>query len=84
MHLESTEEMEAAKHHVFAIQTIGGKTLLEMTRHNQSVFDNRESPGGHMRCVYMTYVWITCQHVSPVIMPHIPEMTENARVCTHA
>jgi len=27
--------MEAAKHNVFAQQTIGGKTLLEMTRHDE-------------------------------------------------
>ena len=76
--------MEAAKHHVWAIQTIGGKTLLGMTQHNERVFADRASPGGHMRCVYMPYVWITCQHVSPVIMPHIPEVTVNACVCTHA
>jgi len=82
--VDSTEEMEAAKHYVFAIQTIGGKTLLEMTQHNEKVFANRESPSGRLDFVYMPYAFMTCQHISAVIMSRIPEVTESACVCTHA
>jgi len=73
--VDSTEEMEAAKHHVFAIHTIGGKTLLEMTQHNQKVFANRELPSGSLDIIYMAYAFMTCQHISPVMLPHIPEVT---------
>ena len=75
--------MEAAKYHVFAIQTIGGKTLLEMTQHNAKVFANRESPSGSLDQVYMPYAWMTCPKVSPVMLPHMPEVTVGACVCTH-
>ena len=73
--MESTEEMEAAKHHVFAIHTIGGKTLLAMTQHNQKVFANRELPSAGLDIIYMAYAFMTCQTVSPVMLPHIPELT---------
>jgi len=76
--------MEAAKHHVFAVLTIGGKTLLEMTQHSEKVFANRESPSGRLDSVIMPYAFMTCQRVSPVIMPHIPEVTVSVCVCTHA
>jgi len=76
--------MEAEKHHVFAIQTIRGKTLLEMTQHNEKVFANRMSPSGRQDHVFMPYAFMTCQYVSPVILPHIPEVTVSVCVCTHA
>jgi len=78
LHVESTEQMEAAKHDVFAQQKIGGLTLLEMTRHNQEAFENRLSPSGHLAFFYMIYAWITCQRVSAVIMPHNPIVTVSA------
>jgi len=76
--------MEAAKHHVFAVQTIGGKTLLEMTQHNEKVFANRKLPSGRLDHVFMPYAFMTCQRVSPVIMPRIPEVTVSVCVYTHA
>ena len=39
--MESTGDMEIAKHNVFAQQTVWGKTLEQMTRHNERVLDNR-------------------------------------------
>ena len=76
--MESTEEMEAAKHYVFSILTIGGKTLLEMTQHNEKVFANRELPSGCLDTVYMPYAFMTCQTVSPVMLSHIAEVTVSA------
>ena len=67
--------MEAAKHDVFAHQTIGGKTLLEMTRHNEQAFANRLSPSGCLDKFFMPYAWLTCQQVSPVIVSHNPMVT---------
>ena len=78
LHVESTEQMEASKHDVFAQQTIGGLTLLEMTRHNKEAFANRLSPPEHLAFFYMIYAWITCQRVSAVIMPHNPIVTVSA------
>jgi len=57
--------MEASKHDVFAQQTIGGKTLLAMTLHNEQAFANRMSPSGRLDKVFMQYAWLTCQQVSP-------------------
>ena len=73
--MESTAQMEEAKHDVFAQQKIGGLTLLEMTRHNQEALTNRLSPSGRLDFFYMIYAWITCQRVSAVIMPHKPMVT---------
>jgi len=78
LHVESTVQMEAAKHDVFAQQKIGGLTLLEMTRHNDESLANRQSPSGPMDFFYMIYAWITCQRVSAVIMPHNPMVTVSA------
>ena len=77
-HVESTAQMEEAKHDVFAQQKIGGLTLLEMTRHNQEALTNRLSPSGRLDFFYMIYAWITCQRVSAVIMPHNPMVTVSA------
>jgi len=41
LHVVSTEQMEEATPAVFAQQTIGGKTLQEMTLHNEQAFANR-------------------------------------------
>jgi len=57
--------MEVSKHDVFAQQTIGGKTLLAMTLHNEQAFANRMSPSGRLDKVFMQYAWLTCQQVSP-------------------
>jgi len=71
----STEQMEIAKHDVFAQQTIGGKTLLEMTIHNEQAVANRMSPSGRQDKFFMSHAWLTCQQVSQVIMPHNPMVT---------
>jgi len=76
--------MEVAKHDVFAQQTIGGKTLLERTLHNEQAFANRMSPSGRQDKVFMKYAWLTCQQVSQVIMPHNLMVTVSVCVCTHA
>jgi len=76
--------MEEAKHDVFAQQTIGGKTLQEMTLHNEQAFANRMLPSGRQDKVFMIYAWMTCQQVSQVIMPHNPMVTVSVCVCTHA
>jgi len=41
--------MEIANHNVFAQQTVRGKTLEQMTMHNERAFDNRmsQSAQGH-------------------------------------
>ena len=84
--MDATEQMEAAKLDVFEQQTIGGLTLLEMTRHNKKAFDNRLSPLGHLAFYYMIYAWITCQRVSAVLLPHNLIVTVSAcvgpRACT--
>jgi len=45
-----------------------------MTQHNERVFADRESPG----CVYMPYVWITCQHVFPVVLINSPNFNDES------
>jgi len=76
--------MEVAKHDIFSQQTIGGKTLLEMTLHNEQAFANRMSPSGRQDKVFVKYAWMTCHQVSPVIMSHNPMVTVNVYVCTLA
>jgi len=76
--------MAIAKHNVFAQQTVGGKTLEQMTRHNERAFANRMSPSAPTDLIYMPYVWITCQEVSQVILSHNPLVQVSVRVCSSA
>jgi len=66
--MESTRDMEIAKHTVFAQQTVGSKTLEQMTMHNERAFDNRLSQSAPTDTIFMSYVWMTCQQVSQVIL----------------
>jgi len=53
--VESTGDMEVAKHNVFAQRTVGYKTLLEMSLHNERAFANRMSPSGRQEKVFIQY-----------------------------
>jgi len=82
--VESTGIMAIAKHKVFAQPTVGGKTLEQMTRHNERAFDHRTSPSAPTDKIYMPYVWITCQEVSQVILSHNLLVQVSVRVCSSA
>jgi len=43
-----------------------------MTLHNEPAFANRMSPSVRQEKVFMQYIWMTCQKVSQVILPHNP------------
>ena len=49
---------------MFAQQSVGGKTLEQMTMHNERAFDNRMSQLASTDTIFMPYVWMTCQQVS--------------------
>ena len=76
--------MEIAKHNVFAQQTVGGKTLEQMTMHNERASDNRMSQSARKDTIFMSYVWMTCQQVSQVILSHNPLVQVSVRVCPRA
>jgi len=76
--------MEAAKHNVFSQQTIGGKTLWQMTLHNERAFANCMSPSGREDEIFRQYIWMRCQKVAQAILPQNPLVQLSVRVCPRA
>ena len=55
-----------------------------MTLHNERAFTNRMSPSGRKDDIFMQYVWMTCQKVTQVILPHNQLVQVSVRVCLRA
>ena len=58
--------------------------LEQMTLHNQRAFANRMSPSRRKDEFFMQYIWMTCQKVTQVILPHNPWVQVSVCVCPRA